>query len=75
MSSIHVRPVFGQASDREKEEDRQKLASDIARFEAAGGKVQMLGTSGIDKRTISRRQVVEGGADRRRAGKKGVSHG
>lgn len=69
MSSIHVRPVFGQASDRDKEQDRQKLASDIARFEAAGGKVQVLGTTGIDKSTISRRQVVEGGHSRR-AGKK-----
>ncbi len=69
MSSIHVRPVFGQASDRDKEQDRQKLASDIARFEAGGGKVQVLGNSGIDKSTISRRQVVEGGHDRRGAKK------
>ncbi len=58
MTSIHVKPVFSGATDREKEQDRQKLASDIARFEAAGGKVQVLGTSGIDKSTISRRQVV-----------------
>ncbi len=69
MSSIHVRPVFGQASDRDKEQDRQKLARDIARFEAGGGKVQVLGNSGIDKSTISRRQVVEGGHDRRGAKK------
>ena len=70
MTSIHVKPVFSGATDREKEQDRQKLASDIARFEAGGGKVQILGHSGIDKSTISRRQVVEGGHGRR-CGKKG----
>lgn len=69
MSSIHVRPMFGMASDREKELERQKLVSDIERFKATGGKVQILGNSGIDKSTISRRQVVEGGHGRR-AGKK-----
>jgi len=71
MTSIHVKPVFSGATDREKEQDRQKLASDLTRFEAAGGKVQILGTTCIDKRTISRRQVVEGG-NGRRAGKKGA---
>lgn len=70
MTSIHVKPVFSGATDREKEQDRQKLASDMARFAAAGGQVQILGTTGIDKSTISRRQVVEGGHGRR-AGKKG----
>ncbi|MGT9865779.1 hypothetical protein ACSYHF_08835 [Stenotrophomonas maltophilia group sp. P373] len=70
MTSIHVKPVFSGATDREKEQDRQKLASDIARFKAAGGKVEILGTSGIDKSTISRRQVVEGGRGRL-DGKKG----
>lgn len=69
MTSIHVKPVFSGATDREKEQDRQRLASDIARFKAAGGKVEILGTSGIDKSTISRRQVVEGGHDRRGAKK------
>ncbi|WNB79597.1 MULTISPECIES: hypothetical protein [unclassified Stenotrophomonas] len=69
MASIHVKPVFSGATDREKEQDRQRLASDIARFEAGGGKVQILGNSGIDKSTISRRQVVEGGHGRR-GGKK-----
>lgn len=72
MTSIHVKPVFSGATDREKEQDRQKLASDIARFEAAGGKVQVLGTTGIDKSTISRRQVVEGGHGRR-GGKKAAN--
>ncbi|KAG1075693.1 hypothetical protein N5C18_10820 [Stenotrophomonas sp. GD03930] len=75
MTSIHVKPVFSGATDREKEQDRQKLASDMARFAAAGGQVQVLGTTGIDKSTISRRQVVEGGSARRKAGKKGASHG
>ncbi|HIE5094765.1 hypothetical protein WG628_11870 [Stenotrophomonas maltophilia] len=72
MSSIHVRPMFGMASDREKELERQKLVSDIERFKAAGGKVQILGNSGIDNSTISRRQVVEGGHGRR-AGKKAAN--
>ena len=71
MASIHVKPVFSGATDREKDLARQKLEADMARFEAAGGKVQILGTSGIDKSTISRRQVVEGGHSRR-AGKKGA---
>lgn len=75
MTSIHVQPLFGSASDREKEQDRRKLAADLARFKKAGGKVQVLGTTGIDKRSISRRQVVEGGAGRRKAGKKEASHG
>lgn len=70
MTSIHVKPVFSGATDREKDQARQKLASDLARFEAAGGEVQILGNSGIDKSTISRRQVVEGGHGRR-SGKKG----
>lgn len=70
MTSIHVKPVFSGATDREKEQDRQKLASDIARFKAAGGEVQILGNSGIDKSAISRRLVVEGGHGRR-GGKKG----
>lgn len=74
MTSIHVKPVFSGANDREKEQARQKLEADMARFAAAGGQVQVLGTTGIDKSTISRRQVVEGGHDRR-AGKKGASHG
>ncbi|MDV3437319.1 YqaJ viral recombinase family protein [Stenotrophomonas sp. C2852] len=69
MTSIHVKPAFSGATDREKDQARQKLASDMARFAAAGGKVQVLGTTGIDKSTISRRQVVEGGHGRR-AGKK-----
>jgi hypothetical protein len=69
MTSIHVKPVFSGATDREKEQDRQRLACDIARFEAGGGKVQILSNSGIDKSTISRRQVVEGGHGRR-GGKK-----
>ncbi|KAF1016226.1 MAG: hypothetical protein GAK31_01715 [Stenotrophomonas maltophilia] len=71
MTSIHVKPVFSGATDREKEQDRQKLAADMERFQKAGGKVQVLGTTGIDKRSISRRQVVEGGHDRRATKKAG----
>lgn len=69
MTSIHVKPVFSGATDREKDQARQKLEADMARFKASGGKVEILGTSGIDKSTISRRQVVEGGHDRRGAKK------
>ncbi|MCJ8005731.1 hypothetical protein MU483_13740 [Staphylococcus aureus] len=69
MTSIHVKPAFSGATDREKDQARQKLEADMARFEAGGGKVQVLGNSGIDKSTISRRQVVEGGHDRRGAKK------
>lgn len=72
MTSIHVKPVSSGATDREKEQDRQRLASDMARFKAAGGEVQILGNSGIDKSTISRRQVVEGGHGRR-GGKKAAN--
>lgn len=71
MTSIHVKPVFSGATDREKDQARQKLEADMERFAAAGGQVQVLGTSGIDKSTISRRQVVEGGHSRR-VGKKGA---
>lgn len=69
MTSIHVKPVFSGATDREKDQARLKLEADMARFAAAGGQVQVLGTGGIDKSTISRRQLVEGGHGRR-AGKK-----
>ncbi len=72
MTSIHVKPLFGSASDREKATERQQLAADVARFQRLGGKVQVLGTTAIDKKGISRRQVVEGGADRRKSARKGV---
>lgn len=72
MTSIHVKPVFSGATDREKDEARQRLAADMARFQKAGGKVQVLGTTAIDKKGISRRQVVESGHGRR-AGKKAAS--
>ena len=73
MTSIHVKPLFGSASDREKATDRQKLAADFAQFERNGGKVQVLGTTAIDKVGIRRRQIVEVGAERRKAAKKGAS--
>lgn len=71
MTSIHMKPLFGSASDREKDTERQKLAADVALFERKGGKVQRLGNTPIDRTGISRRQVVEGGADRRKAAKAG----
>lgn len=71
MTSIHVKPLFGSASDREKAIEREQLAADVALFERKGGKVQVLGTTPIDKKGISRRQVVEGGAERRKPAKAG----
>lgn len=71
MTSIHVKPLFGSASDPEKAIEREQLAADVARFQRLGGKVQVLGTTAIDKKGISRRQVVEGGVDRRKSAKAG----
>ncbi len=65
MTSIHVQPTFDLATLAEKNRQRAELADDVARWQAAGGKVQKLGTSPIDRSTISRRQVVEGGHDSR----------
>lgn len=65
MTSIHVKPLFGAATDRQKELERQELAAHLAAFERAGGKVQTLGNSPIDKNSITRRQVVEGGIETR----------
>jgi len=44
------------ARDREKATERQKLAGDVALFERKAGKVQILGTTGIDKKGISHRR-------------------
>ncbi|WP_414611803.1 hypothetical protein [Stenotrophomonas muris] len=65
MTSIHVQPTFDLATQAEKDRQRAEIADDVARWEAAGGKVQILGNSPIDRSTISRRQVVEGGHDSR----------
>jgi hypothetical protein len=65
MTSIHVQPTFDLATQAEKNRQRAEIDADITRFEAAGGKVQNLGNSPIDRSTISRRQVVEGGHDSR----------
>ncbi|HHA2725582.1 Uncharacterised protein [Stenotrophomonas maltophilia] len=71
MTSIHVQPTFDLATQAEKDRQRAEIDANIARFEAAGGKVQKLGNSPIDRSTISRRQVVEGGHNSRT--KKGAS--
>lgn len=63
--------VFDAATARQKAAEAEQLAADVAEFRKAGGKVQVLGTTGIDKKRISRRQVVEGGAERRKAAKAG----
>jgi hypothetical protein len=65
MTSNHVQPTFDMATQAEKNRQRAEIDADIARFKAAGGKVQKLGNSPIDRSTISRRQVVEGGHDSR----------
>lgn len=41
-TSIHVRPAFDLATPDEKKRQRVEIDADIARFEAAGGKVQLL---------------------------------
>ncbi len=71
MTSIHVQPTFDGATVRQKAAEAEQLAADVAAFKKAGGKVQVLGNTPIDRAGISRRQVVEGGADRRKAAKGG----
>ncbi|RRU72203.1 hypothetical protein [Stenotrophomonas maltophilia] len=71
MTRIHVQQTFDQSPEAEKDRQRAEIADDLARWEAAGGKVQKLGNSPIDRSTISRRQVVEGGHNSRT--KKGAS--
>ncbi|MGV6491339.1 hypothetical protein ACTUVK_000502 [Stenotrophomonas rhizophila] len=71
MTSIHAQTVFDAATAPQKAAEAEQLAADVAAFRKAGGKVQVLGTTGIDKKGISRRQVVEGGAERRKAAKAG----
>lgn len=70
MTSIHAQRAFDGTSQQEKDRQSARIAADIARFEAGGGRIQILGTSPIDRHTISRRQVVEGGAEQRKAAKK-----
>ncbi len=65
MTSIHVQPTFDLATQAEKNRHRQEISDDVARWEAAGGKVQHLGNTPIDRSTISRRKVVEGGHNSR----------
>jgi hypothetical protein len=72
MTSIHAQTVFDAATARQKAAEAEQLAADVAEFERKGGKVQRLGNTPIDRSGISRRQVVEGGADRRKAAKKGA---
>ncbi len=69
MTSIHVQPTFDQATQAEKNRQRQEIADDVAQFLRSGGKVQKLGNSPIDRSTITRREVVEGGHGRRTANK------
>lgn len=61
MTSIHVQPTFDLATQAEKNRQRAEIADDVAQFLRSGGKVQILGNSPIDRSTITRREVVEGG--------------
>lgn len=70
MTRIHVQQTFDQPPEVEKDRQRAEIADDLARWEAAGGKVQKLGNSPINRSTVSRRQVVEGGLRNRK--KKGA---
>jgi hypothetical protein len=72
MTSIHAQTVFDAATARQKAAEAEQLAADVAAFRKAGGKVQRLGNTPIDRSGISRRQVVEGGAERRKAAMKGA---
>ncbi|WP_312237351.1 hypothetical protein [Stenotrophomonas sp.] len=71
MTSIHAQTVFDAATARQKAAEAEQLAADVAEFERKGGKIQRLGNTPIDRAGISRRQVVEGGAERRKAAKGG----
>jgi len=71
MTSIHAQTVFDAATARQKAAEAEQLAADVAEFERKGGRIQRLGNTPIDRSGISRRQVVEGGAERRKAAKAG----
>ncbi len=71
MTSIHAQTVFDAATARQKAAEAEQLAADVAEFERKGGKIEILGITAIDKAGISRRQVVEGGAEQRKAAKAG----
>lgn len=72
MTSIHAQTVFDAATARQKAAEAEQLAADVAEFERKGGRIQRLGNTPIDRSGISRRQVVEGGAEKRKAAKKGA---
>jgi len=61
VTAIHIQRLFDGATQQQKDAEARQIAADVARFKAAGGKVQIIGTSPIDRSTVSRRQVVEGG--------------
>ncbi len=71
MTSIHAQFVFDAATARQKAAEAEQLAADVAAFRKAGGKVQVLGNTPIDRKGITRRRVVEGGAEQRKAAKAG----
>ncbi|WP_426805342.1 hypothetical protein [Stenotrophomonas sp. SrG] len=59
MTDIHARPFYDSPTRRQKETEQQKLEADIAAFQKAGGRVQVLGDTPL-KKAKSRRQVIEG---------------
>lgn len=58
MTSIHVKPLFDTPTRQQKETESREIAADLERFRKAGGRIEILGTTPIDKTGISRRQVV-----------------
>lgn len=60
----HSRASDGATTIRHKEKDRAELERLIAAFQKAGGKIQVLSNTPL-KSLLNRRQVVEGGIERR----------
>jgi len=70
MTSIHVQPTFDLGTRRQKERESAEIASDIARFRAAGGLIQRLDNTG-QRIELSRRETNEA-AFARRSERKGA---
>jgi len=70
MTGIHAQTVFDAATARQKAAEAEQLTTDMARFLAVGGRIEILGNTPIDRSTISRRKEIEGGANERIAAKK-----
>lgn len=67
MTSIHVKPVFSGETDRQKACESAVIATDMARFLAAGGRIQVIGTSAL-RPDANRRQVQDSRIEGRKKG-------